>query len=442
MNKVESSTLAEKKFGWPLPSRRQAFSDLTKEALEKRVDSHRIENFKGKTISLPILRVEIGLPKYRIANGRTSSIQEEWVVTKGVDESFFTGGDPELYTLQEAQHEILCEMIGEEGLSEKFRDPNNKQVEPLLLDESGFVINGNRRLCSWRNLYYSDQKKYSHFSHVDVVVLPKCEEKELDAIESRLQIEKDIRSDYTWHAEAKMFKEKQRKFGYTTSELSRQYRKTKKDIEELFEIRDLGSEYLSARGKKNMWSLLNETEHTFKRLNKAMKEQKSLADREVLKEIAFHYIDDPDAAEERLYTFIPKLGKHLSSVKSELRMEFSGADAKEIDDQALQAFGGGDSSSTEASDMNLVANVFASPADISKAQDIIVETLKAEKEKVGEEAKAKYFLKQLHKTRSALNDALNLGLTPEAEIEGAEKQLDAIEASIVRIREFIKQRKK
>ncbi|OWX99359.1 hypothetical protein B6V76_18145 [Thioclava sp. IC9] len=333
-------------------------------------------------------------------------------------------------------------MIGEEGLSEKFRDPNNKQVEPLLLDESGFVINGNRRLCSWRNLYYSDQKKYSHFSHVDVVVLPKCEEKELDAIESRLQIEKDIRSDYTWHAEAKMFKEKQRKFGYTTSELSRQYRKTKKDIEELFEIRDLGSEYLSARGKKNMWSLLNETEHTFKRLNKAMKEQKSLADREVLKEIAFHYIDDPDAAEERLYTFIPKLGKHLSSVKSELRMEFSGADAKEIDDQALQAFGGGDSSSTEASDMNLVANVFASPADISKAQDIIVETLKAEKEKVGEEAKAKYFLKQLHKTRSALNDALNLGLTPEAEIEGAEKQLDAIEASIVRIREFIKQRKK
>ncbi|TBX18516.1 hypothetical protein TK43_16855 [Roseovarius sp. JS7-11] len=332
-------------------------------------------------------------------------------------------------------------MIGEEGLSEKFRDPTNKQVEPILLDENGFVINGNRRLCSWRELYYSDQKKYSHFSHVDVVVLPKCEDKELDAIESRLQIEKDIRSDYTWHAEAKMFKEKQRKFGYTTTELSRQYRKKKKEIEELFEIRDLGAEYLSSRDKRNMWSLLNETEHTFKRLNKTMKEQKSLADREVLKELAFHYIDDPDAAEERLYTFIPKLGKHLSSVKDELRLEFSDTDAKDTDDQALLAFGGGESTPTETSDMELVANIFASPAAISKAQDVIVETLKTEKEKISEEAKAKYFVKQLHKSRTALNDALNLGLTPEAEIEGAEKQLDAMEASIARIREFIEQRK-
>lgn len=441
MNEIENSPLAEKKLGWPLPARRQSFSDLTKEAQEKGVDSHRIENFKGKTISLPILRVEIGLPKYRIANGRTSSIQEEWIVLNGKDESFFTDGDPELYTLQDAQNQILRKMIGEEGLSEKFRDPTNKQVEPLLLDESGFVINGNRRLCSWRELYYSDQAKYSHFSHVDVVVLPKCEDKELDAIESRLQIEKDIRSDYAWHAEAKMFKEKQRKFGYSTTELSRQYRKKKKDIEELFEIRELGTEYLSARGKKNMWSLLNETEHTFKRLNKTMKEQKSLADREVLKELAFHYIDDPDAAEERLYTFIPKLGKHLSSVKDELRLEFSDTDAKYTDDQALLAFGGDETTSTEANDMELVAKIFASPAGISKAQDVIVETLKTEKEKVGEEAKAKYFIKQLHKSRTALNDALNLGLTPEAEIEGAEKQLDAMVASIAHIREFIAQRK-
>lgn len=441
MNEIERSPLAKKKFGWPLPARRQSFSDLTKEAKEKGRDSHRIENFKGQTISLPILRVEIGLPKYRIANGRTSSIQEEWVVVNGKDENFFTDGDPELYILQEAQHQILSEMIGEEGLSEKFRDPTNKQVEPILLDESGFVINGNRRLCSWRELYYSNEEKYSHFSHVDVVVLPKCEDKELDAIESRLQIEKDIRSDYTWHAEAKMFKEKQRRFGYSTTELSRQYRKKKKDIDELFEIRELGAEYLSARGKKNMWSLLNETEHTFKRLNKTMKEQKSLADREVLKELAFHYIDDPDAAEERLYTFIPKLGKHLGSVKDELRLVFSDEDTKYPDDQALLAFGGGETNSTEVTDMELVASIFASPATISKAQDVIVETLKSEKEKVGEEAKAKYFIKQLHKSRTALNDALNLGLTPEAEIEGAEKQLEAMEASILRIREFIAQRK-
>ena len=67
-------------------------------------------------------------------------------------EDFFTDGDPELYALQEAQHNILHGMISEEGLLEKFANPNNRQSEPLLLDENGFVINGNRRLCCWRTL--------------------------------------------------------------------------------------------------------------------------------------------------------------------------------------------------------------------------------------------------------------------------------------------------
>ena len=437
MNEQNNETLSDMRYGWPLPRRKQCFSELASEAKLRGTESQRIENFKGTPLSLPIIRVELNLPKYRIANGRTSSIQEEWATRHGKEENYFTDGDPELYVLQEAQHEILHDMIGEEGLYDKFKDTMNQQVEPLLLDESGFVINGNRRLCCWRELYQQDPDKYTHFSHVDVVVLPKCEDKELDALESRLQIEKDIRSDYSWHAEAKMFKEKQRKFGYTTAELSKQYRKPKKDIDELFEIRELGAEYLETRDKKNLWSLLSETEHTFKRLNKTMKGQKSPADREVLKELAFTYIDDPDAAGERLYTFIPKLGKHLSSVKSELRKEFKSQPNPQVDDEAANAFGGSKVPDPKAEDMNLLAQIYSSSAELTKAHDVIVSTLESEKEKISDITKSKFMLKQIQKSQTALKDAINLGMTPEADLEGALTQLDEIEASIKIIREFI-----
>lgn len=440
MSEQRNKQLSENRYGMPLPVRRKEFFELIEEAKLKGGASHRIENFQGQVASLPIIRVMQNLPKYRIANGRTSSIQEEWVTLNGKQEDFFSAGDPELYTLQEAQHKILAEMIGEEGLLEKFKDPKNRQVEPLLLDENGFVINGNRRLCCWRTLFLEDSEKYSHFGHVDVVVLDKCDDKELDALESRLQIERDIRSNYAWHAEAKMFEEKQKRFGYTTRELAKQYRMNPKDIEELFEIRSLGAEYLETRGKKNIWSELKETEHTFKRLNKAMKEQSNVADREVLKELAFPYIDNPDAAGERLYTFIPSLGQHLAPVKEQLKKAFPQDLDISIDYDAVSAFGGTNTADDSASDMKLVAEINESKEKTAQAQDVIANTLASEKSKISDVMRSNYLIKHLQKSQTSLTEAINLGMTPEANIEGAIAQLDELEGSILRIRNFIKSR--
>jgi len=440
MNQESDTFSLDNRYGMPLPARRKEFSELLEEAKRKGSASYRIENFQGQVASLPIIRVVADLPKYRIANGRTSSIQEEWVTLHSKQEDFFSGGDPELYTIQEAQHEILSAMISEEGLLEKFRDSKNRQVEPLLLDENGFVINGNRRLCCWRKLYREDPEKYSHFGHVDVVVLDKCDDRELDALESRLQIERDIRSDYSWHAEAKMFEQKQKRFGYSTNDLARQYGKKPKDIEELFEIRNLGAEYLETRNKKNIWSELKETEHTFKRLNKAMKDQTSVADREVLKELAFNYIDDPDSAGERLYLFIPKLGQHLGTVKERLKKAFPQKAQSPVDAEAISAFGGTTAIDDGARDMQLVAQINETRSNLAQAQDIIAATLDSEKSKLSDAKRSNYLTENLQKSQTFLTEAINLGLTPDAKIDGAKTQLDALETSILKIRDFIKSR--
>ena len=435
LNKMHS----ESRYGMPLPARIREFTELTDEARKKGGPSHRIENFQGQVVNLPYIRVPENLPKYRIANGRTSSIQEEWVTLKGEDESFFAG-DPELLTLQKAQHQILIEMINEEGLLEKFKNPKNIQVEPLLLDENGFVINGNRRLCCWRTLYLKDPDKYSHFSHVDVVVLDKCNDKELDALESRLQIERDIRSNYSWHAEAKMLEEKQKKFGYTTGELAKQYGKKPNEIEELFEIRKLGAEYLETRNKKNMWSELKETEHTFRALNKAMKKQRSIFNSEILKELAFPYIENPDAAGERLYIFLPKLGQHLKKVKGQLKETFPQDANTSVDAEAASAFGGATNADEGANEMKLVAEINQSKKNTALAQDVIAATVASEIAKSRDVVRTKHLIDHLQKSQTALTDAINLGMTPEATIDGAIARLDGLEASLATIRAFIHSR--
>jgi len=237
-----------------------------------------------------------------------------------------------------------------------------------------------------------------------------------------------------------MFEEKRKRFGYTTKELAKQYGMNSKDIEELFEIRSLGAEYLEARGKRNIWSELKETEHTFKRLNKAMKEQGNVADREVLKELAFPYIDNPDAAGERLYTFIPSLGRHLTTVKDELKKAFPQDIDTSVDHAAANAFGGTSTSDESATDLKLVAEINESKDKLLQAQDIIANTLASEKSKLSDVMKSNYLIKHLQKSQTSLTDAINLGMTPEANIEGALAQLDELQASILRVRDFIKAR--
>jgi Tfp pilus assembly protein PilO len=74
MSEQRNKMLSENRYGMPLPARRKEFTELIEEARKKGGTSHRIENFQGKVASLPIIRVLENLPKYRIANGRTSSI--------------------------------------------------------------------------------------------------------------------------------------------------------------------------------------------------------------------------------------------------------------------------------------------------------------------------------------------------------------------------------
>ena len=423
--------------GWPLIDRREEFQKL---AGQPHAETHRIENFKGGTVSLPIMRVPINLPKYRIANGRTASAQQEFAAAHNYQQDFFESGDPELDDIQQSQHQILLSMVKEEGLLRKFELSANKQVDPLLLDENGFVLNGNRRLCCWRLLYQNDPKEYGHFGHVDVVVLPHCDEQELDRIEAKLQIEKDIRSDYTWDAEAAMMLQKQKLHGFSTTQLCQLYGKKKGEIEDLLAMRNLATEYLDSRGKTNAWSEVSGDKYAFQELLKALNGTPSASDKEIIKQASFALIDDSGGAGERLYAVIPKVKVHLEAVKAGLAEAFP-IQPSELDETAEIAFGNARleeiSTAAPPSSIALVAEIRRDAESVKKAREIVVEVIRSQDEQDKERDAADFLAKTLRKANSLIQNAVGHGLRPETSLAGVKAQLDQIAAGVDAIRAWL-----
>lgn len=425
--------------GWPLPDRREEFKKLLAEPSEA---THRIGDFKGTMITLPILRVPINLMKYRISNGRTASAQQEWVANKHLSDEYFDNGDPELEEIQLAQHQILLSMIRDQGLLAKFEDTANRQVEPILVEENGFIVNGNRRVCCWRELYRNDPEAYKHFSHVDIVVLPHCDEKELDRLEAKLQIEKDIRSDYSWHSEANMMVKKQRLHGFSNAELAAAYSKTEREIRDILAMRELAADYLHSRRKDNAWSEVKEDKFAFQKLLEARNATQAHGDREIIKQAAYALIDDPSGAGERLYSVIPKVKEYLPAVKQGLLEAFPQS-AKKVDTVAADLFGGqtGLPATSEASDLALVAEIKKDENSIAIARAIVVDVVRSQDDQVRERAAADFLFKALRKANNSLQNAAGHGLRPESSLTGVDAQLTAIKAAIERIEKWLAERK-
>lgn len=429
----------ESPLGWPLVQRRHEFRRLAEEPVK---ETDRIENFQGQTVVLPIRRVPLNLPKYRISNGRTASAQQEHIANKNLSLDFFDRCDPELENVQAAQHQILIGMVREEGLFDKFKDATNKQVDTIILDENGFVVNGNRRLCCWRLLYASDADAYGHFSHVDVVILPHCDEKELDRLEARLQIEKDIRSDYTWDAEANMMFQKQKLHGFTTAELAQLYGKSSKEIEDILAMRELAAEYLKSRKKENAWSEVKDGKFAFQELLKARNATSSAGDKEIIKQAAFALIDDPSKAGERLYAVIPKVREHIDPVKESLFDAFP-LEAPEQDQVAEDAFGTTRATTSEPpkrSEMALVAEMKKDEAAVAKARDVVIETIRSQEEQAKERNAADFLLKTIKKANALIQNAAGHGLKPESASAGVAAQLESLRDGIARIEAWLKER--
>lgn len=419
------------RFGWPRPARLEEFRTRLE---AKGLPTDRVV-FQGLNQDLPIIRIPIDLPKYRMANGRTASLQvEHLALNPDLRRDLFTG-DPEMWDAQEAQHELLLKLGRLSDLDDYFEDPAHQQVNPLLLDENGFVVNGNRRLSMWRQLLHDEPEKYGHFEHVEVVVLPHATEKDLNRLEAQLQIEKDIRADYSWDAQANMMVAKMERDGVTAEELCKLYRMKDSEFAQLLDMRTYADEYLRSRDKANMWSEVSGQEHTFQRLVQSRAKLSGVGRKEVFKEAAFALIDEPTAV-GRLYIAIPDLAASLDKVVDRLASELE-VEATTPDDGLDDLFSSGKTGDEAGAQEAGLINALKNPAQRARARETIADVLETERQLKKDVKKAGYLLDQCARANSFLTAAAKDGLRPESKLTGVSKQLDEIEARVASIRAYL-----
>ena len=188
------------KLGEPLAERKKIINKL----LKSPQSSHTL-NFRFQHIELPVIGLPLELLKYRIENGREYWDIKEYEEQNKLIEGYFLDNKEDL-KIQEQMHDWLYERAirGEEDLRKEYDKPGATQMHPIIINNRtdgfvGFVVDGNRRLSLWRQMYDLDPNKYSSFKIIQCAVLPASFDAEMEEkIEMDLQIKKSLKADYDW----------------------------------------------------------------------------------------------------------------------------------------------------------------------------------------------------------------------------------------------------
>ena len=275
-------------FGAPLLKRIEEINQK-----EQRTTNHFPIEIMGRLHNLPVITVRIQFPVYRLANGRTKSAQLEYLTLNQDKPRDLFSGDHDSYDAQKAQHKILTELVKEEDLLQSFKNEGMEQVEPIICTKTGVVVNGNRRLCAWRILFYSDKLKYKSFETIQIAVLPDMDERGIADIEKRLQIQKTMRAEYHWHTKALMAKQ-ELDSGARPNEVAKSYGLSKKDLTKLIEARNLAERYLQVINHPNEWSRVGKSYYAFESIVVGGSKILDQSQRELFQKLAFDLITGED----------------------------------------------------------------------------------------------------------------------------------------------------
>ena len=446
------------KYGYPRLKRIKELEEKSKNARE--VSS--IE-FMGKYKPFPVVEVRIEFPVYRLRNGRTKTLQLEYLAKHPDEpEDLFTA-DHDAVSAQVAQNEILDKLVKDENLLQEFSS-NTQQTEPIIVTYDGVVVNGNRRLCAWRKLFYADPEKYKYFETIRVLALPQADEQALDDLEEKLQTSKTFRADYSWHAVARRGKEKLEKEPGTESKIAGPLGlKNAGELKLLIEAYKYAEQYLESRNKKNYWSEMDGFRYAFEAIAKTRKKIEGQELKELFELLAFQKIEEGSDS-GRLYIVIQELGENIEAVAAQLKKDLpvekeatskddfseeqdKARDSKkdlqpEDDDADLLSDDSDDNSDDMSSDVVDVINRVKTSKDKAAISDITKSAVDTAKQLKKDKDAANFLFTQVCKAETLLQGAINDGLIDgEVSTEGIEIHLKGILERVEKIQKWLGDKK-
>jgi len=411
---------------YSLPQR-QAYIKQLQEGQVK--DSDYQLSFQGKLRNFPVYTVDIGLPCYRLNNGRTRAEQLEVIATEKLHADFFQV-DPDSEPALLKQDEILRQMVSDAGLLKAFKTV--EQDQPLILDKDGYVINGNRRLCAMRLLLQQDEVLYKRFKHIQVIFLPPCTERDIKELEGRLQVQPELRAKYTWVAEAMLFREL-RDIGWDESHIAKLYKMKVTDIRELIAMLDDAEQFLVTRQNLGKYSLVQKKEYAFRQLQKMRKNcGEDESRKQLLMQVTYLMLDEPDTADGRLYESIPDAFKYLDDIATNIKKEFPdriiGTNQKQDNFEIL----GGAITHTSYE----VVKILSESENAPKARSVINDTIEEMRALERERKDSAYCFRQVQQACTKLQSAAS-ALSKASDTNGIEDALSNIESTITFIRDWL-----
>lgn len=275
-------------------------------------------HFQNRVQPLPVVRLPIGLPIYRMANYRTRAEQLTYIREKNKPHDFFENGQ-ENQSVQQVQHDILFS-FAQKGVGGKIVPiadilQESPQHEPILITADGVVVNGNRRLSAMREIYNSGKEE---FSHIDCMVLPEYATRdEIREIEVRLQMTPQTLLPYDWICEGIAINELIQ-MGMTKEKVAELLRKRPVDLENHILALQHAELYLADRlGKPGDYAEVLDKEQMFSDMAKGLKTKEG-DDLESSRQIAFILTENSRNLGRRAYDYKGTFGPDSREVVEKL----------------------------------------------------------------------------------------------------------------------------
>ena len=295
-----------------------AFKQMRKNLNQEKVSVYDIK-WKGSMTSLPVFKISIKDLRYNLFNTRIKPHLLQHIAQNSLPEDHFSTIDKDALSVQRMVNGFLRKNHDRKSALKFFKSGELPVAqEPLVSTIDGRVLNGNQRLCVFRELFDGNPSKYSHLQTAYVAFLPDNgtyeDERELEAT---FQETKLAAVPFDWIQSGLWAIEERKKPGKTPAKIGKTLGIS--EAEALFQIQriTLAREFLKYIGKEEFWYSLREMNllEAFKTLVKEQNRLKSKAQRDALKDGAFAMMKDPKkaggAVGKSVHLLIGNLAKNL-----------------------------------------------------------------------------------------------------------------------------------
>jgi hypothetical protein len=298
--------------------------------------------WKGHRHELSIYTIPISAIRYNLRNVRVKPWLGQHVHENDLAEDYWETADEEAKSTQRIINDFLVKNPDRKDAMKFFKRGEAQSInEPLICTPGGKVLNGNQRLCVYRELYTLDKGKYAHLEHAYVAILPNegsfSDERKF---ESSCQLEGLEAIFFDWVQQG-LQDEEDSESGETAEQIAQRTSRTAADVKESVRKITLSRDFLEFCERPECWQDLR-VEYNVTQAIKTLDNElngkyiKGEEDRKKLKLLSFRMMRDSEEATKgkgtSVHLLITKLARELDAIPDPWSSDdTSGEEGEDVD---------------------------------------------------------------------------------------------------------------